>query len=101
MFHRYHEADKTYIRNLDKLCKTKNGYDVNALYLWEIAQKMPVGKHKHITGYDLDKLNADILCEKSFGFVKVDIKTPDDVHGVFLSCLVLFYGPIRRFYLKY
>ncbi len=74
VFNRYHEADKTYIRNLDKLCKTIKGYDANALYLWGIAPKMPVGKHEHITEYDLETLKADIMNEKLFGFIQVDIK---------------------------
>ena len=29
IFNRYHQANKTYIRNLDKLCKTIIGYDAN------------------------------------------------------------------------
>jgi hypothetical protein len=74
VFSRYHEADKIYIRHLDKLCKTIKGYDANALYLWGIAQLMPVGKHEHITEYDSDKLKADIMSEKLLGFIQVDIK---------------------------
>ncbi len=48
IFNRYHEANKTKIRNGDKLCKTIIGYDANALYLWAIAQEMPTCKHEHI-----------------------------------------------------
>ncbi len=44
IFNRYHEANKTYIRNGDKICKIIIGYDANALYLWAISQKMPPGK---------------------------------------------------------
>ncbi len=54
IFNRYHEANKNYIRGINKLCKKIIGYDVNALYLWAIAQQMPTGKHKHITNYDLE-----------------------------------------------
>ena len=33
IFNRYHEANKTYIRGIDKLCKNIIGYDANALYI--------------------------------------------------------------------
>ena len=77
IFNRYHEANKTYIRNLKKICKKIIGYDANALYLWAIAQLMPTGKHEHIKEYDFNKLKDDILNDKVFGFVQVDIKTPE------------------------
>jgi hypothetical protein len=32
IFNRYHEANKTYIRGLNKLCKKIIGYDANAFY---------------------------------------------------------------------
>ena len=48
IFNRYHEANKTKIRNGNKVCKQIVGYDANALYLWAIAQEMPTGKHEHI-----------------------------------------------------
>ena len=48
IFKRYAEADKTYIRNNpDKLCQNIIGYDANALYLWALAQPMPVGLYTH------------------------------------------------------
>ncbi len=90
VFNRYHEADKTYIRNLDKLCKIIKGYDANALYLWGIAQKMSVGKHEHITEYDLETLKADIMSEKIFGFIQVDIKTPDNLKDKFSEMTPIF-----------
>jgi hypothetical protein len=37
IINRYHEANKTRIRNGDKFCKKIIGYDANALYLWAIA----------------------------------------------------------------
>ena len=40
IFNRYHEANKTKIRNGDKLCKKIIGYDANALYLWAIASSL-------------------------------------------------------------
>ena len=43
IFNRYHEQDKTFIRNGTKPCKKIWGADANALYLWALAQKMPCG----------------------------------------------------------
>ena len=80
---RYHEANKTKIRNGDKLCKKIIGYDANALYLYNISQKMPTGKHEHIKTYDLEQLKKDILDNKLFGFVQVDIETPEDLKKIF------------------
>ncbi len=48
IFNRYHEGNKTSIREFNKKCKTIIGYDANALYLWAIAQDMPPGKHEYI-----------------------------------------------------
>ena len=53
IFNRYHEKDKTKIRNLEmraegkesKSCKNVVGYDANALYLWAIMQNMPTGQY--------------------------------------------------------
>ena len=51
IFHRYHEKDKTKIREREitdqgkepKMCQKIVGYDANALYLWAIMQNMPTG----------------------------------------------------------
>ena len=48
IFHRYHEAWRTKIRehyfgNLAKPCQSIIGYDANALYLWCLMQDMPTG----------------------------------------------------------
>ena len=53
IFHRYHEAGKTKIREVDmmkkglepKTCQKVLGYDANALYLWAIMQDMPTGSY--------------------------------------------------------
>ncbi|KAK3736485.1 hypothetical protein QZH41_017404, partial [Actinostola sp. cb2023] len=53
IFHRYHEAGKTKIREVEmsakgeeaKECKKILGYDANALYLWAIMQEMPTGSY--------------------------------------------------------
>ena len=90
IFNRYHEANKTYIRNGKKLCKKIIGYDANALYLWAISQKMPTGKHNHIKTYDLQKLEQDILNDVLFGFVQVDIETPDHLKEYFSEMTPIF-----------
>lgn len=51
IFHRYHEKQKTKIREREmtalgkepKMCQKVVGYDANALYLWAIMQDMPTG----------------------------------------------------------
>ncbi|CAH3118846.1 unnamed protein product [Porites lobata] len=48
--HRYHEADKTQLREAEegeaaKLCQKIVGYDANALYLLAIMQNMPTGSY--------------------------------------------------------
>ena len=50
IFHRYHEAGKTKIREAErgqaaKACEKIVGYDANALYLWAIMQNMPTGSY--------------------------------------------------------
>ena len=53
IFNRYHEKDKTNIRNVEmrkkgqepKPCKKIVGYDANALYLWAMMQPMPTGQY--------------------------------------------------------
>ena len=50
IFHRYHEAGTTKIREAEKgqaakLCKKIVGYDANALYLWALMQNMPTGSY--------------------------------------------------------
>ena len=50
VFHRYHEAGKTKIREAEKgqaakLCEKIVGYDANALYLWVLTQNMPTGSY--------------------------------------------------------
>ena len=50
IFHRYHEAGKTKIREAEegeaaKPCETIVGYDAYALYLWALMQNMPTGSY--------------------------------------------------------
>ena len=62
IFHRYHEAGKTKIREKEmeeqgkeqKMCQKIVGYDANALYLWAIMQDMPTGsftRRREETGF--------------------------------------------------
>ena len=89
VFHRYQEVDETLIRG-GKLCKSIIGFDANALYLGGIMQEMPVGKYKHITEYNIKDLTHDILNDKLFGFVEVDIKVPDELYEKFSEMLPIF-----------
>jgi hypothetical protein len=41
---------------------------------------MPTGKYEHIISYDLKQLKKDILYNELFGFVQVDIETPEDLN---------------------
>ena len=53
IFHRYHEKNKTKIRQVEmeaagrvpKPCRGVVGYNANALYLWSIMQEMPTGHY--------------------------------------------------------
>ena len=42
IFHRYHEKDITKIRG-EETCRSIEGYDANALYLWALMKDMPTG----------------------------------------------------------
>ena len=90
IFKRYVEAGKTLIRNGSKLCKKAIGYDANALYLWAISQWMPTGEYKRIESYDLKQLEEDILNDKLFGFMKVDIETPEHLKEYFEEMTPIF-----------
>ncbi len=43
---------------------------------------MPTCKHEHIETYDFEQLNQDILHNKLFGFVQVDIETPEYLKSI-------------------
>ena len=90
IFKRYVEAGKTYIRNGQKLSKKAAGYDANALYLWAISQWMPTGEYSRIESHDLDKFEYDILNDKVFGFLKVDIETPEHLKEYFSEMTPIF-----------
>ena len=64
--------------------------DANALYLWAISQWIPTGEYSRIESYDLKQLAGDILNEKVFGFLKVDIKTPENLKENFEEMTPIF-----------
>ena len=51
---------------------------------------MPAGKHEHITAYELKQLNQDILNDKLFGFIKVNIETPENLKERFSQMTPIF-----------
>ena len=97
IFKRYVEAGKTFIRNGNKLCKKAIGYDANALYLWAISQDMPTGKYNRIESYDLKQLEHDILNDKVFGFLKVDIETPEHLKKYFEEMTPIFKNTVVNY----
>ena len=65
IFHRYHEAGKTKIREAEKgqdakLCEKIVGYDANALYLWAVMQNMPTGSYTRRLAENEFKLKGSI-----------------------------------------
>ena len=89
IFHRYHEIDKTHIRN-NKICKKVLGYDANALYLWAIGEVMPTGDYGTIDKYDLKQLVNDVMNDKLFGFVDCDIEVPEHLKEKFNEMCPIF-----------
>ena len=53
---------------------------------------MPTGnlKHEHIKTYDLKQLIKDILNDKLFGFIQVDIETPENLKDHFSEMTPIF-----------
>ena len=51
---------------------------------------MPTGKYNRIESYDLKKLEEDILNDKIFGFLKVDIETPEHLKEYFSEMTPIF-----------
>ena len=51
---------------------------------------MPVGKHEHIKTYDLEQLKQDILNDKLFGFIQVDIETTENLKERFSEMTPIF-----------
>jgi hypothetical protein len=51
---------------------------------------MPTGKHEHIKTYDLKQLKKDTLNNNLFGFVQVDIETPEESKEKFSEMTPIF-----------
>ena len=51
---------------------------------------MPTGKPEHIKQYNLSQLEQDILNDKPFGFVQVDIETPEHLKESFKEMTPIF-----------
>ena len=51
---------------------------------------MPTGKQEHIKQYNLSQLEQDILNDKLFGFVQVDIETPEHLKEYFKEMTPIF-----------
>ena len=51
---------------------------------------MPTGKHEHIKTYNLKQLKKDILNNNLFGFVQVDIETPENLKEKFSEMCPIF-----------
>ena len=80
-----------------KTCKSVVGFDANSLYLYCFPQEMPCGKEEYVEiekPNDLelmpDKLCKDILEDKLFGFLQLDIHVPDNLKEKFSEFSPLF-----------
>ena len=94
VFCRYAEQGVTYIRSHvygkeSKKCKAIIGYDANSLYLYCSGQKMPCGKEKLVVNERPTSINRiqkfvnDVLNDKVFGYVQVDINVPEKLWDKF------------------
>jgi hypothetical protein len=51
---------------------------------------MPTGEHKRIEIYDSKQLEGDIVKDKLFGFMKVDIESPEHLKEYFEEMTPIF-----------
>ena len=58
---------------------------------------MPTGQHEHVKEYKLNELNDDILNDKLFGFVQVDIETPEHSKEKFSEMTPIFQNAKIKF----
>lgn len=94
VFHRYHEAGVTKIREAKygseaKTCQKVVGYDANALYLWCLGQEMPCGELEYIENPDLSIID-EVRSGEFFGFVSVDMHVPDNLKEYFSEMQPIF-----------
>jgi hypothetical protein len=104
VFHRYHEKDKTQISrthydtsqkewSYDKDGKAVNkivGYDANSLYLYCLGEEMPCGKLYWKENDDWIKYREELITNKFFGFLEVDIEVPEDKWEYFSEMCPIF-----------
>lgn len=101
VFHRYHEKDRTQITRTryedewtydkeGKLVKKIVGFDANALYLYCLGEEMPCGKLYWKETEDWKTYQEQILQNKFFGFLEVDIQVPEDKWEYFGEMCPLF-----------
>jgi hypothetical protein len=57
----------------------------------------PTGKHEHILNCNLDQSKEDILNDKLFGFVQVDIETPIHLKEKFSEMCPIFMNAEIKF----
>ena len=72
----------------NKLCKSVQGFDANALYLWAIGQNMLCGEHTNIEPYD--GLIDDIIEDRFFGTIECDIDVPEHLTSYFSEMPPIF-----------
>jgi hypothetical protein len=102
VFSRYHKVGETEIRkpryingkwivppNGKKVFKIL-GYDANALYLYCLMQYQLCGKLKYVESDDWDSIEDDVINDKFFGIVEVDIKVPTKLYNKFLEFSPIF-----------
>ncbi len=58
---------------------------------------MPTGDYKRIETYDLIQLEQDILNDKLFGFMKVDLETPEHLKEYFEEMTPVFKNTIVNY----
>ncbi len=88
---KFNTQTKTWSVRPGKLVKKLVGFDANALYLWCQSQVMPCGRlEMRKAPNDREDFLHDVLRGAKFGFVEVDIHTPDHLINTFQSFPPLF-----------
>jgi len=87
IFNRFAKAGMTRIRG-GKLVQKVIGLDCNGLYLWCLGQQMPCGRLTMEEPYE--GVVGDILAGTQFGFLEVDIETPEHLKDHFSEMSPIF-----------
>jgi hypothetical protein len=66
------------------------GKDANALYLYCMSQQMPCGRIRYHEGSPKGEWRQQVLTEKLFGFMTVDIHVPEELYDKFAEFPPLF-----------